>query len=670
MLDYPTINRSALAQLPMILPDLLPGGKILGREYRCGGLSGGDGQSFGINLETGRWSDFATGDAGGDVIGLIAVIKGLSQSEAARLLSERIGMPSGTPQRKVVSTPPRLPQPAGTIPETITHPRLGQPSSTWAYRNASGEVLGIICRFDTADGKEVIPYTFGADGWQWKGWTAPRPLYGLDRLTARPNAPVLIVEGEKAADAAQRLISSVVAITWPGGSNAVAKSDFSSLKGRRVAIWPDADDPGRRAMEALTETLQNVGAAEVYQIAPPLNVTKGWDLADAESEGWTAEKVTQWIKENRKAVTETGKSDPAKLVFISAAVLCVRSVAIPWIIKDFLSEEMLALLFGGSGCGKSFLVLDWLLSIASQKSEWAGTPIKKHGPVFYLCGEGHAGLGRRIKAWCLKHSIDPQTIKFFASNQSVAMLNQESVSEMMVAIDFMAATHGQPLVITIDTLNRNFGEGDENSTSDMTGFVSAVDAVKNKYRCSVLIVHHTGLGDGSRSRGSSALRGSLDAEFRLSVQDDNRILTCTKLKDAEPPQEIHLVSEKIDLKEVDEDLRPITSIVMTRTDAPAKSFKRISGTKRIALQALHAVRDPETGRVHIDNWRAESYSRGISTSENIEAKKKAFSRAVKDLLEDGHVHTRDDYYWPESIGEGQGDKTGQSGTMSPVVPVA
>src|SRR5438309_11834601 len=86
------------------------------------------------------------------------------------------------------------------------HYRHGKPSCRWTYLDAAGKLLGYVLRFDLNDGsKEFAPLTFCAsDGgrreWRWKAWPPPRPLYGLDRLAQRPTAPVVVVEGEKAAD--------------------------------------------------------------------------------------------------------------------------------------------------------------------------------------------------------------------------------------------------------------------------------------------------------------------------------------------------------------------------------------------------------------------------------------------------------------------------------------
>jgi hypothetical protein len=96
-LDFKTINQAALPALPAILARLLPGGKAISGEYVARNPTRADRRagSFKINLCNGRWSDFATGDAGGDVVSLLAYLENQSQGDAARLLAGMLGLNSG-----------------------------------------------------------------------------------------------------------------------------------------------------------------------------------------------------------------------------------------------------------------------------------------------------------------------------------------------------------------------------------------------------------------------------------------------------------------------------------------------------------------------------------------------------------------------------------------------
>lgn len=168
----------------------------------------------------------------------------------------------------------------------------GKPSATWTYRGAGGAILGYVARFDAGDGKKVLPLTLWQDGaalrWHWKQFPSPRPLYRLDQLLSRPRAPVLVVEGEKTADAAAAHFPDMVVVTWPGGSKACGKVDWQPLTGRSVVIFPDADKPGRQAADTIAAILKRSGGVGAVVIDLPADLPEGWDMADAWPSGFGA----------------------------------------------------------------------------------------------------------------------------------------------------------------------------------------------------------------------------------------------------------------------------------------------------------------------------------------------------------------------------------------------
>ncbi len=150
-----------------------------------------------------------------------------------------------------------------------------------------------VQRFDYANGeKEIIPQHWTGSQWKWGQPTGTRPLYRLKDIQDRPNAFVLVVEGEKTADAAARLFPKLVVTTWSGGCKACKKTDWSPLKGRKVALWPDADDVGLRAMQTIAGIVE---AADIRLVRNPEGVPEGWDIADS---GWTSEQAAAWLKAN------------------------------------------------------------------------------------------------------------------------------------------------------------------------------------------------------------------------------------------------------------------------------------------------------------------------------------------------------------------------------------
>ena len=175
---------------------------------------------------------------------------------------------------------------------------LPDPTRIWPYRTAERAAVVVVARYDgtAADGtptKDVRPWTYGCriwtdakgkqqrrTGWHCKAPPSPRPLYGLDRLAARPDAPVMICEGEKAVDAAELLFPDYVAVTSQGGSKAAGKSDWTPLKGKPSAIWPDQDEAGAAYAATVADLVKQAGGASVRVVEVPHDWPPGWDLAD------------------------------------------------------------------------------------------------------------------------------------------------------------------------------------------------------------------------------------------------------------------------------------------------------------------------------------------------------------------------------------------------------
>ena len=144
----------------------------------------------------------------------------------------------------------------------------------YIYRDSAGVAIGTITRIDLDDGTK----TFRASA----GFPNPRPLYGLDLLAAEPDAAVLVVEGEKAADAAAELVPDLVVVTSPFGAKAATKADWSALDGRTVVIWPDNDAAGAGYAK---DVLRLVPQARLVKV--PDTLPEGWDLANELPAGMT-----------------------------------------------------------------------------------------------------------------------------------------------------------------------------------------------------------------------------------------------------------------------------------------------------------------------------------------------------------------------------------------------
>ncbi len=356
------------------------------------------------------------------------------------------------------------------------------------------------------------------------------------------------------------------------------------------------------------------------------------------------------VKQQLSAVPQA-KERPKGFHFRPASQL-IREPAKPnWLIKPYLDQGSFGELFGEPGSMKTFLALDMGLCVATGRP-YHDLPVRQSGTVFYIAGEGLAGLSKRLHAWEIDSGIALDGVPFFVSDRPAQFLDENSAAEVSVAIDELRTEHGNPVFVIIDTLNRNFGPGDENVTSDMTKFVNSIDStIRLRYGCAVLIVHHSPLNDSGRGRGASALRGALDWEYCITKVDNLRKLSNKKVKDHEPPPDIFFTPQTITLWDwIDEDDgEMMTSCVLKRTNGNAqKGDKRLTASQKIAYDCLvklsAEIDDNLSKGVHIDSWRKATYEACISASSNPDTKKKAFQRAVKDLREKNCIEVVGDYY--------------------------
>jgi putative DNA primase/helicase len=183
----------------------------------------------------------------------------------------------------------------------------------WVYRGPQGEPLFAVYRYNKPDGdKAPVPYCYGrrsgtdSNGeawarvsWHFKAPKSPIPLYGLDRLAQRPDAPVMVLEGEKTADACAGLFPEFVGVTSQGGSKGARKSDWSPLSGREVTIFGDNDEAGAAYAEDVAALAYEAGATSVRRVVIPSawNAAPGWDIADQLPLGVALEALREIVEQ-------------------------------------------------------------------------------------------------------------------------------------------------------------------------------------------------------------------------------------------------------------------------------------------------------------------------------------------------------------------------------------
>ena len=266
----------------------------------CGGKDGFGGAGNGMDLlmRVKNWQFKEAADAVEQHLGLPAK-SGMKAAQTTHQPASKEKPPASTPEAQVLRAATIAKPPADAPP-----PALDGASHQWRYTDAAGEQLFWIQRVDMANGRKLFIHRTWING-RWhrpskndgfrSDWPAPRPLYNLGALHARPSAQVIVCEGEKAADRAQELFPRLVAVAWPNGAQSVAKVDWSPLQGRSILLWPDNDDEGRNAMAKVASLIKE--PTKLLTIDAPPGSPEKWDIADAD---WTPDEALAYVKANHR----------------------------------------------------------------------------------------------------------------------------------------------------------------------------------------------------------------------------------------------------------------------------------------------------------------------------------------------------------------------------------
>ncbi len=254
-----------------------------------------------------------------------------------------------------------------------------------------------------------------------------------------------------------------------------------------------------------------------------------------------------------------------------------------WLVRGVLPAEGLAALYGPSGSGKSFLVLDLACAVAGAADVWFSRRVVS-AAVTYCALEGEAGLSKRLAAWSqFQKKPVPDGLGFVT--KPFDLLMPADVDELAKDIK---ASGGAGGMIIIDTLNRSAPGADENSSVDMGNLIAASKQLQSMVDGLVLLVHHSGKDASKGLRGHSSLYAALDAAIEVSKADARREWSIAKSKDDETGA-IHTFRLEIVSLEIDDEVEEVTSCVVVKDDTK-DAVKRVTlprgGNQLLAMNAL------------------------------------------------------------------------------------
>ncbi len=449
------------------------------------------------------------------------------------------------------------------IDATDEHPYL-QAKRVKAHPGVKMDGAGrLIIPFQNADGKTQTYQSIGPAPDFAKRFLKDGAKRGtFFQMRGRPDQ-VFICEGYATAATVYAATggATVIVAGDAGSLTEVAKIQRNQFLGAQIFIAGDNDaftlvagvpvnagiTKGAEAAKAVNGVLLYPTFNEADLMAHPKGAPTDWnDLAASSG----IDAVREQIEATTRAHTQRGDFE-----FVRSTHLQIKHI--DWLVKGYVEANTLAQVFGESGCGKSFVILDMACCVATGV-DWIGHKVQK-GAVFYICGEGHAGISRRLRAWEIGNDLSLENGLLFKSLGAAQLcealtINKNGAAQVAAAIKKMVEVSGVwPRLIIIDTLSRNYG-GDENSTEEMAAFIQHLDEYLRKpWDCTVMIAHHSGAQDKDRSRGSTALRGAIDSEYKVSRDQVSGVITVEpkKMKDADLPTPVMLKLNRVVLSQAD-----------------------------------------------------------------------------------------------------------------------
>lgn len=311
-----------------------------------------------------------------------------------------------------------------------------------------------------------------------------------------------------------------------------------------------------------------------------------------------------------------------------------------WAVKKWIPDNALTMIYGESGAGKTFVLLDILCHMAAGLS-WQGLKTKG-GVVVLLAGEGHHGLRQRVAAWCRHHSID-RLDNLLISNKSIDIDSPSAAIQIMRAV--RDATDEPIALVGIDTVN-NHMTGDENSARDTRLFLNQLAVVSSALEAGVVIAHHVGVAAEAktRARGSSAWKASLDSSILVTNSNGQITVACTKMKDAEFPDDIFGKLERIPLGWYDDENEEVIGAVFVNGEKPIsnKTTSKIEQHRKVFENAwLGSDQEVLDGMPYLEKRVFVEYliqEKGLSQqSAKVYIKPSQQGKPISDLIDAGII---------------------------------
>lgn len=546
----------------------------------------------------GNWSDFETGEKGGvldlimrekhvDKAGAIAWLEAERFIEPHREPASGRSAPEPTHAAKAEESPPaasasdpqgRKVQVAaydyvdrdGNVLYQVVREQWRLPDGSWLLGKSGNPKKTFVQRRKDASGRVV----YNLDG---IGHTIYR--HNLIEAAVAEGKTIFMPEGEKDVETLESW--GLIATTNSGGAQNWRPEFAEFFRGADVVILGDDDDAGRKRVDVIEGSLRGV--------AKRVRTIRSWggpkDVTDWKETGGTVEQLLNWR--------------PLPPTSIMGAVgvhqLHDPSLRHEFLIDGFLDRQGVAMMPGASGSGKTFLVLEMAMCIATGQKFW-GMDVKP-GLVLYQAGEGKQGVTKRLDAWLQDRAIAPDaSIPFQMLTKRVNFFVDDKDTDAIIAEGrAWADYYGQPVrMVVIDTFNKAITGASEISGQDMGKILARMERISTELDCVVLSpIHKSKEGN---MRGHTSLKGDVSNVIEvneLNIRDRNqriiRTVMLDKNKDGEKGKPLRFVLRQVVLGD-DENGKPITTCVVDKPDGDEEEYARQGKLTYPHIIALKAMR--------------------------------------------------------------------------------
>ena len=354
--------------------------------------------------------------------------------------------------------------------------------------------------------------------------------------------------------------------------------------------------------------------------------------------GVPTESIADVLRKTADTLDSDGRSGNSLFNPLSGADL----LSLPrqmWRVKDLFPQHGTAVIYGPSRAGKTFAALDLVLSLAEGET-WFGWQTVECD-ILYLGLESTWGLQSRLRAWNIeKGKALPQNLRFIIDPFDLG--NKLHVK----AISAIAPKNG---VLVVDTLNRASPGADENSSRDMSTIIKAVDDISRAMEGLVILISHSGKDAAKGLRGHSSLFAALDASIEIGRNGDTRFIKIDKVKESEDGAKKYFRLKTVVIG-TDDEGEDITSCIVEPVDegeVGKDENKPLTKSQLFALENFHStLKQEKASGIHLEVWRKHFYAEHFA--DGTAAKKIAFQRARKELVEIGKLSVFNDVYkWPD-----------------------